>query len=162
MDGPRATDREWTKVDWAGLFLRSQGRIGRRRFWVGFAVLAALQCVACLAPLAGWYAFMILAYGWICLYAKRLHDIGRSGWLTLAPILASLLALSLAAAAFWQTTFTAKTTGASSLSWLGIVVVVAASLADLAFVAWVGLCPGEAGENFYGPGLGSRRVRRGS
>ena len=77
-------------------------------------MLVGLQALACLAPHAGWFAFTLLAYGWICLYAKRLHDIGRSGWLTMAPILATLLALS-TAAAFWQTTFTAKPAGRSSL-----------------------------------------------
>ncbi len=138
-------------VSWAGLFLRSQGRIGRGRFWLGFAVLATLQTGACLVPHAGWFAFMVLAYGWICLYAKRLHDIGRSGWMTFWPILASLLALS-AAAAFWLRTFDSRTDG-PSLFWVSIGSLGAACLIDLIFLAWVGLSPSEADENPYGPGL---------
>jgi uncharacterized membrane protein YhaH (DUF805 family) len=137
-------------VSWAGLFLRSQGRIGRGRFWLGFAVLATLQAGACLVPHAGWFAFMILAYGWVCLYAKRLHDMGRSGWMTLWPILITLLALS-AAAAFWLRTFDAGTDG-PSLFWVSIGSLCAASLLDLLFVTWVGFAAGEADENPYGPG----------
>lgn len=134
----------------AELFLNSQGRIGRGRFWMGFALLAMLQSGACMIPHAGWFAFMVLAYGWICLYAKRLHDIGRSGWMTLWPILVSLLALS-AAAAFWLHTFEVKANG-PPLFWVSIGSLCAASLIDLAFVAWVGLSPSEADENPYGPG----------
>lgn len=132
-------------MDLAGLFLRPQGRIGRGRYWLGFAILAGLQAFACIAPHAGWFGFMILTYAWICLYAKRLHDIGRSGWLIMCPILVSLLALS-AAAAFWLHSFTAK--GHSPpLFWVSIGSLIAACLIDLAFVAWVGLSPSEADEN---------------
>jgi uncharacterized membrane protein YhaH (DUF805 family) len=138
-------------VNWASLFLRSQGRIGRGRFWLGFAVLVGLQALACLAPHAGWFAFTILAYGWICLYAKRLHDIGRSGWLTMAPILATLLALS-TAAAFWLHSFNVNAR-AHSLLWFSVSALAAASAIDLAFVAWVGLSPGEADDNPYGLSL---------
>jgi uncharacterized membrane protein YhaH (DUF805 family) len=138
-------------VNWASLFLRSQGRIGRGRFWLGFTVLVGLQALACLVPHAGWFAFTLLTYGWICLYAKRLHDIGRSGWLTMTPILATLLALS-AAAAFWLRTFSGKAE-TPSLLWMSVGVLAAASAIDLAFVAWVGLSPGETDENSYGLGL---------
>jgi uncharacterized membrane protein YhaH (DUF805 family) len=137
-------------VNWAALFLRSQGRIGRGLFWLGFLVLAALQACASLTPHAGWLGFMALAYGWICLHAKRLHDMGRSGWLTLCPILASLLSLS-AAAAFWMQTFNAKAQN-PVLFWFAIGALAAACLIDLLFVAWLGLSPSEADDNVYGPG----------
>jgi uncharacterized membrane protein YhaH (DUF805 family) len=139
----------WREVNWAGLFLESRGRIGRGRFWLGFAVLAALQGAACLVPHAGWLAFVVLAYGWVCLYAKRLHDIGRSGWTTLWPILATLLALS-AAAAFWLQSFHAGG-HTPSLFWVSVGALTAASLIDLLFVAWVGASPGEADDNPHGP-----------
>ena len=147
----RATRR--ARVDamqWASLFFRSQGRIGRGPFWIGFILLGAVQSVACLLPHASWIAFMLLAYGWICLYAKRLHDMGHSGWLTVAPILANLLALS-AAAAFWLRAFSAKGQ-APSVYWMALTALSGAGLIDLLFVAWVGLSPGEADENPYGPG----------
>ena len=137
-------------MDWAGLFLKPRGRIGRGAFWLGFAMLAALQGAACLAPRVGWFAFMLLAYSWVCLYAKRLHDIGRSGWLTLAPVLVTLFGLS-AAAAFWVQSLEAK-----EGAWLYVPSVGALAIAsgiDLLFVVWVGLCPSEADENPYGPSL---------
>ena len=129
------------EVSWAGLFLNSQGRIGRGRFWLGFTVLATLQAAACLIPHAGWFAFMTLAYGWVCVYAKRLHDIGRSGWIILCPILVTLLALS-AAAAFWLRTSNARTDGLP-LFWVSIGALGAASLIDLLFLAWLGVSPSE-------------------
>ncbi len=141
-------------MNWTVLFLRTDGRIGRGRFWIGFAILAAAQGLASLAPSVGWFAFMVLTYAWICIYAKRLHDIGRSGWLTMAPILFSLIALSIAAATFWQSTFDGKPPGTTSPSWLCLGVLIVAALIDLGFVAWVGLSPSDEGENVYGPGLG--------
>ena len=137
-------------MDWPGLFLNPRGRVGRGAFWLGFATLAALQGAASLMPRVGWFAFMLLAYSWVCLYAKRLHDIGRSGWLTVAPILTTLFGLS-AAAAFWLQTLSAK-----NGAWLYVPSVGALAVAsgiDLLFIGWVGLCPGEAEENPYGPGL---------
>jgi uncharacterized membrane protein YhaH (DUF805 family) len=107
-------------------------------------MLVTLQALACLVPHAGWLAFTVLTYGWICLYAKRLHDIGRSGWLTMAPILATLLALSVAAA-FWLRTLGDKPEEASLL-WISLGALAAASALDLAFVVWVGLSPGESAD----------------
>ena len=138
-------------MDWATLFLKPEGRIGRGAFWLGLAALAALQGLACLVPRAGWFAFMILAYGWVCLFAKRLHDIGRSGWLTVTPLLVSLIGLS-AAAAFWMQTFAARSSPLL-LYWVSGAALAVASAVDLAFLAWVGLCSGEAEENSYGPAL---------
>ncbi len=102
-----------------------------------------------MVPNAGWLAFMFLAYAWICLYAKRLHDMGRSGWLILCPILVSLLGLS-AAAAFWLHNFNAKS-DSPSLFWVSIGSLGGACLIDMMFVAWVGISPSEADENPYGP-----------
>jgi uncharacterized membrane protein YhaH (DUF805 family) len=79
--------------DWLKLFLSPQGRIGRRSFWLGWLVLTVINLCLYIglrrrlphytggsAPLFN-LAPIATIYFTICLYAKRLRDIGRSVWL---------------------------------------------------------------------------------
>jgi uncharacterized membrane protein YhaH (DUF805 family) len=85
-------------VDWFGLFLRLDGRIGRKAFWLGFPVILVLILAADqLARLMGVSMLLTLAllYPLIAVLVKRLHDLGRSGWwagLVAAPIGVGLVA----------------------------------------------------------------------
>jgi hypothetical protein len=50
-----------------------------------------------LGPLAFLWALMqivigiALIYAWICIFSKRFHDAGQSGWMTLLAILAAII-----------------------------------------------------------------------
>src|SRR5690606_7958446 len=89
-------------VDWFGLFLRLDGRIGRRAFWLGFVVVVAALFVADLLVRALGVADAVaitllveLGYPLVAILVKRLHDRGRSGWwaaLLAAPLGAALVA----------------------------------------------------------------------
>ncbi len=85
-------------LDWFGLFLRLDGRIGRRAFWVGFVVVFAGLVLADLlsrgVPVAAPLTLALL-YPLTAVLVKRLHDRGRSGWwavLVAAPVGVALLA----------------------------------------------------------------------
>ncbi len=79
------------------LFFRFEGRIGRGRFWTGLLVLAFVGSallvfgngVFAIRGGSGtdiWFVFAALLVGvWMlaALFAKRLHDLDRSGWLFL-------------------------------------------------------------------------------
>ncbi len=75
--------------NWWKLFLTPGGHIGRRSFWHGWLVLTALNVTllglgARLTAPEGQKAFaliLITLYPTVCLYAKRLHGLGKSGWL---------------------------------------------------------------------------------
>ena len=75
---------------WLRLFLTPYGRIGRRSFWHGWLVLTAVNLglfsLAAVMSKGGlnpwlWLSPMATLYSTVCLYAKRLADIGRPGWL---------------------------------------------------------------------------------
>jgi uncharacterized membrane protein YhaH (DUF805 family) len=73
-------------MGWASLFFSAEGRIGRRAFWIAWLVLAVTSTpLKLFGPLGA-----ALSLGWIypqvCVYSKRLHDLGQSGWKILLPV----------------------------------------------------------------------------
>ena len=74
------------------VILTPVGRLGRRDFLISFVglslVTAALFRVApgFTYTVGGW----LLAYLWVCLAGRRLHDMGWSAWTQLAPLLATV------------------------------------------------------------------------
>lgn len=78
------------------LLFNPQGRILKRRFWQGLVILTVAGIIlrsmqVHLAPvfgLSGMFLFLIpaavLVYMQICIYAKRFHDAGMTGWLIIA------------------------------------------------------------------------------
>lgn len=140
-------------MDWQNLFLSAQGRIGRKDFWIGAGALVVANLIGGAIPLAGALISLALIYPWTCLAAKRLHDFGRSGWLVIvaaAPAAVSgTLALVTSLAASNVATMGVAFAGAG----LTLMVSGVALLASLGFLLWVGLKPGNAGANTYGPAL---------
>lgn len=146
-------------MDWQLLFLSPEGRISRQPFWIGFAILFVGGFVLQFIPVIGQFIGMLLIYPWVCLYSKRLHDMGKSGWLQLIPfgvlILATVIAVAvggagmLAAMAGGQNDPAAMSAIAGSLGMAGLVFLLAA-LVCLGFLLWIGLTPGEPGPNQYG------------
>lgn len=144
-------------MDWRGLFLTSQGRIGRKDFWIGFLILFVAGLVLGVIPLLGFVISLALIYPNVCIVAKRLHDAGRSGWLAAVPYGAGLLYGVLAGVVGGAALFTAAAGGAmtdaGALGALGMVGVLGFVLVLflLGFLLWVGLSKGDPGPNRYGP-----------
>ena len=154
-------------MNWQTLLLSPEGRISQKDFWIGVLVLVCLWLVShflhVLAPLI----WLLLVYPWVCIYAKRLHDFGKSGWLVLLPIVVGIGALclgllfgGLGAIGALVAIFT---NGAEPSAWaavfagLGIMLAFLglAAIAKLVFMLWVGLSPGDPGDNRYGPPPGA-------
>ena len=146
-------------MDWKFLFLSSDGRISRQQFWIGALILIGAGVIAGWIPLVNIAFFFVSLYAWVCLYSKRLHDFGKTGWLTAIPISLFLIAFVLvmmtmgglaAMGAFegmhGEDPNPAALMGAGvSAMLLGL-----AALVSLAFLLWVGLTPGEPAANRYG------------
>jgi uncharacterized membrane protein YhaH (DUF805 family) len=66
------------------LFFSAKGQIGRKDFWIASLGLAiAAVPLRFLGP-AGDMFDLLFFYPHVCLFAKRCHDIGKSGWLAAA------------------------------------------------------------------------------
>lgn len=77
------------------LIFNPNGRIGRNRFWQGMVILtvASILVVAgntMVHPAVG-FVNLLLIYPYICVYGKRLHDVGTTAWWVIAIWLASMV-----------------------------------------------------------------------
>ena len=87
-DAPRilsGSDRRLSPREFA------QGLIAILAVWAVFEILSLLPVVGPGISILGLLVSIALAYFWVCVYAKRFHDAGRSGWLTLAVAAIALL-----------------------------------------------------------------------
>jgi uncharacterized membrane protein YhaH (DUF805 family) len=130
------------RTSWNTLFVQPGGRSSRGNFMAALVPLA-------LATL--WYAYkgpavdyaswgvLVMLYPAIVLHARRLHDMGLTGWLMLVPG-----ALTVAAMLIWahRISFGAQ---------LDAAVPVAALIAFVGFALWGCIARGQAEANTFGP-----------
>jgi uncharacterized membrane protein YhaH (DUF805 family)/uncharacterized membrane protein YphA (DoxX/SURF4 family) len=126
---------------WDELFVHSRGRTAREHF------------IGALIPLAivvWWYvraspnvypqwSLLVLLFPAIVLHARRLHDLGHSGWLLLVPAVLTVVAM-----AIWD----------HRLDWgaqLNFAVPLAALIVFAGFALWGCIAKGKAQANAFGP-----------
>lgn len=134
------------RARWGGVLaarapaLRARGssgqRIDRKLYWLALALLTGLGVLLGAATPGGHLFTRGLLLFWIWVYARRLHDFGRSGWWQAAGLaLQVVLAYGLIGQLHWRES--------PSLAVLGLV--------QLVFTGVVGAIPGDPGENRFGP-----------
>ena len=150
------------------LFISPRGRIRRGVFWLGFAAVMVASLLLSAIRWPGQPLVLLLLWPQICIYGKRLHDMGRSAWLLLL-VFAALAVIFLIAAALGLLGFSAGFRPAPRLDAHGMAVQTAAShlpltlllvgfgvflvglTCSLAFLLWVGLSKGAPAGNRFGP-----------
>ncbi|MFZ0270170.1 DUF805 domain-containing protein [Caulobacter sp.] len=143
-------------MDWKSLFFSAEGRIGRQAFWIGWLMLLGAQVVAGWIPLLGQAIGLVAIFAWVCLCAKRLHDMGRSGWWQVLPILLGPVLIIGSAISIGFGAILAEVTngdaGWAALAGVGglFVSIAIAFVSVIAFTLWVGITQGQPGENRYG------------
>ena len=141
------------------VLLSPSGRISRQPYWIATLVLVGAGVVASMVPFLNLIFFLASIYFWICVYNKRLHDLGRSGWWQLIPWVAGIASLAALITAFIpilgtlmsgvrddEAVLAAMLGSGSALLVSGL-----GGLVGLAFHIWLGLMPGQPGANKYGP-----------
>jgi uncharacterized membrane protein YhaH (DUF805 family) len=98
--------------------------------------------------------WVVTVWLWAFAYITRLHDIGRSGWWTVAPMVASIIPLGIGATMLGPNFLKAASgnhTGLgdeSIITWA--VAVTASAVVQQAFTLWLGLQRGDDGPNRFG------------
>lgn len=130
------------QTSWNALFVQPGGRTGRSTFALALIplALATLWYVA-KGPKVDYapWGVLVLLYPAVVLHARRLHDMGHSGWLALVPGVLSVLAMLQWAK--WVSF------GAA----LDAVVPTAALVSFVALAAWGCLARGRSEANAFGP-----------
>ncbi len=150
-------------MDWRELFFNPNGRIGRRDFWFGFLCLLVVSNLLHLVLFFGTLASLALTYCWVCLFSKRLHDLGRSGWLQVVPhvinVVCSVIGVWLGALGVVFAFVNGRAGAATGalmggvLAWAGVLLVVfgIAAVNSILFVLWLGVTDADPEDNLYGP-----------
>ena len=135
----------------AGVFKRAvtahyfdfHGRACRTEFWNYIAVFLIITAIAeTIVQLLSMAALRMLFTAWsigcflptVGIVIRRLHDLNRSGWLLVTPIIPAFLMLLLF---FWF--------------WPVTVLLAASMLGVSAYLLYLCLQPGMSGDNRYGP-----------
>jgi uncharacterized membrane protein YhaH (DUF805 family) len=134
-------------INWPHLLFDTRGRIGRASWWmascvlmvIGFAVLSAIGKNIVLAVVLALLGLLVV-YSLLAVAVKRLHDRNKRGWWVLLFALAPIMLASIASA-FGE--------GLDPIldyaAWAVVLVLALWALLEL------GLVPGTAGLNRYGP-----------
>jgi uncharacterized membrane protein YhaH (DUF805 family) len=148
-------------MDWQSLFLSAEGRISRKDFWIAVLILMVAWALAPLFHILAPVIWLLLLFPWICVFAKRLHDFGKSGWFIALPFVVGIAAVTLglmvggfaALGAMSAMAVGGPGSWAMAMGGLGVMLgfLCLAGIAKLIFVLWVGLSPGDPGPNAYGP-----------
>jgi uncharacterized membrane protein YhaH (DUF805 family) len=126
---------------WDTLFVHPQGRTSRGQFTAALIPLAfVVWCYAGSGPniYAPW-DLLVLVYPAVVLHARRLHDLGRAGWLLLVPAVLTVVAMLI-----WARRISFGTP-------LDSAVPLAALVAFVGFALWGCIAKGHTEANGFGP-----------
>lgn len=154
-----STDTAVAGFDWRTLFLSFEGRIRRTHFWIGWLILLGVNVVISWIPLINLLGFLLI---WpnLAISVKRLHDMGKTGWLIAIPWVASTVFMIIGFVMTMGAAFAGgmgpeyyEDNPAALFALMGpaIGAFVLAGLIPLAFLLWIGLVEGDKGDNRFGP-----------
>ncbi len=128
-------------TSWNTLFVNPRGRTSRRTFAAALLPLAFVVWVYAGdgADLYAPWGVLVLLYPAVVLHIRRLHDMGRSGWMVLVPTVVTIVAMGI-----WAHRISLGTQ-------LDVALPVAALVIFVGFALWGCLGKGQAESNSFGP-----------
>ena len=138
------------------MFEYLKGRSSRKEYWASIGLLLFVGIVLTLLHVDG--ASAATTFLWIIVWSRRLHDIGKSGWFTLAPIVLMVVVSiggfllggdALMDALRYSEAGKGPVSDRGAYLFLGLVLALLAIQAG--FTIWLGAKAGDAGSNRFGP-----------
>ncbi len=146
-----------TQIDWVNLFFSFNGRIRRTHYWIGWAIVFVVGLVIGMIPFLGVLGILLL---WpnLAIGVKRLHDMGKTGWLIAIPYVVQMLTVIYVIATIGMAAF-ADPDGfddmppEQALALLGPTMgaLLIAMVVSIGFWLWMGIAESQRGDNKYGP-----------
>ena len=145
-------------LDWQKLLFSFEGRTRRSHFWIGWLICLGAGVVAGWIPVIGFFLSIALIWPNLAIGVKRLHDMGKSGWLAAIPwvvgIVGSIAAFSMMGISAFSNASALEDGDPAAIMGLlgpamGLIAII--GLVCLGFLLWIGLSDGQSGENRYGP-----------
>jgi uncharacterized membrane protein YhaH (DUF805 family)/uncharacterized membrane protein YphA (DoxX/SURF4 family) len=130
------------RTSWNTTYVQSSGRTSRRNFLFALVPLAlGILWYAIKGPAVDYapWGVLVLLYPAVVLHARRLHDVGRSGWWIAIPAVLTVFAMGI-----WANRV-------SLGSQFDSAVPLAALLAFVGFALWGCVARGQPGTNTFGP-----------
>ncbi|WP_312135822.1 DUF805 domain-containing protein [Brevundimonas sp.] len=144
--------------DFKSAMLSYTGRMRRQHFWISVLIIFGISLLTSWIPLLGGLIGLALIYPNVCITIKRLHDMGKTGWLTLVPYVGGLIAVIImligGGGAFMMAAVTGgEPSAAAMMGAIGAISIgsLIAIITSLGFLLWIGITDSEPGTNQYGP-----------
>lgn len=143
--------------DFATAMLSFNGRLRRQHFWISWLILFGGGLVLNLIPFLNLLGIALL-WPHLAIGVKRLHDMGKSGWLIAIPYVVMVggwifAFMSIGVSAFMNAQAIENEDPAVILSTFGPAfgIILLISLVGLGFLLWIGISDSQKGDNKYGP-----------
>lgn len=144
--------------DFQSALLTYTGRMRRQHFWISFLIIFGANIILGLIPFIGWLLAFALIYPSVCISIKRLHDMGKTGWLSLVPYVGSVVSIIVMFVGGAGAFMTAAMTGgepnpAAMMGAFGAIALggLISLVTGLGFLIWIGVTDSQPGDNQYGP-----------
>lgn len=144
--------------DWKTALFSFNGRLRRQHFWITFLIIFGLSVVLGWIPILGQIISIALIWPNIASQVKRLHDMGKTGWLVLIPVVGTIVGMIMMISSV-GTDFLLNPQAIENEDPEAILAMVGGmmgglsimGLVGLGFLLWIGITDSQRGDNKYGP-----------
>ena len=148
-----------SSYDFKTAMLQFDGRLRRQHFWISFLILFGISLFTGWIPVIGQLIALVLIWPNLAITVKRLHDMGKTGWLVLIPVIGSIVGTIImfvgGAGAFLAAIASGDEVAATAALWGALGAIGIGSLimliTSLGFLIWIGVTDSQPGDNAYGP-----------
>ena len=144
--------------EWQTALFSFEGRLRRQNFWISWLILLGVGVVLGWLPFLGILISIGLIWPNLAITVKRLHDMGRTGWLAAIPYAVAFIGSTIGGfmigvSAIANSAALDREEPAAILALIGPVfgLIGLIMLVCLGFLIWIGVTDSQPGTNRFGP-----------